>query len=86
MSGCAIYVRVSKGSQRLESQRPDLDRWVAINAPNATYFEDKGTGKNFNRPAFIRMMGLVQSGHIDRIVIWRLDRLGRTASGLTQLF
>jgi len=57
-----------------------------VNAPNAVFFEDKGTGKNFNRPGFIRMMGLVQSGHIDRIVIWRLDRLGRTASGLTQLF
>lgn len=85
-SSVACYVRVSRGSQHLESQRPDLERWCAVNAPNATFFEDKGTGKNFNRPGFIRMMGLVQSGHIDRIVIWRLDRLGRTASGLTQLF
>lgn len=85
-SSVACYVRVSRGSQHLESQRPEIERWCAVNAPNAVFFEDKGTGKNFNRPGFIRMMGLVQSGHIDRIVIWRLDRLGRTASGLTQLF
>jgi DNA invertase Pin-like site-specific DNA recombinase len=28
----------------------------------------------------------MQSGHVSRIVVWRLDRLGRTASGLTTLF
>ena len=28
----------------------------------------------------------IDSGLIDRLVVWRLDRLGRTASGLCKLF
>jgi DNA invertase Pin-like site-specific DNA recombinase len=82
----AAYLRVSTLAQSLESQQGDIERWCAVNAPNATFFTDKASGKNMQRPSFDRMMKLVYSGHIDRIVIWRLDRLGRTASGLTNLF
>lgn len=87
MSGTAVYMRISTdgGGQTFESQKGDLERYCAVNAPNATWFTDRATGKNFNRPGFDRMFKLVNSGHIDRIVIWRLDRLGRTASGLTSL-
>jgi DNA invertase Pin-like site-specific DNA recombinase len=36
------------------------------------------------RPGFAAMLESVQAG--DTIIIWRLDRLGRTAKGLTALF
>ena len=39
-----------------------------------------------DRPGFERLMAAVRAGKVSTIVIWRLDRLGRTASGLTALF
>lgn len=39
-----------------------------------------------NRPAWNDLMAKVRTGEIQEIVVWRLDRLGRTASGLTSLF
>jgi DNA invertase Pin-like site-specific DNA recombinase len=36
------------------------------------------------RPGFVSMMASLKPG--DSIVVWRLDRLGRTAKGLTKLF
>jgi DNA invertase Pin-like site-specific DNA recombinase len=38
------------------------------------------------RPGFTRLMQDVHLGKVDRVVVWRLDRLGRTARGLTALF
>jgi len=31
-------------------------------------------------------MEAIQSGKVAKVVVWRLDRLGRTAKGLTALF
>ena len=33
-----------------------------------------------------KLVQAVRSGKVSRIVVWRLDRLGRTAKGLTALF
>jgi len=38
------------------------------------------------RPQFQALMESVRMGLTKRVVVWRLDRLGRTASGLTSLF
>jgi DNA invertase Pin-like site-specific DNA recombinase len=38
------------------------------------------------RPAMDRLLDDLRVGKIERIVCWRLDRLGRTARGLCQLF
>ena len=32
------------------------------------------------------MMRNIESGRVDTLVVWRLDRSGRTAEGLTGLF
>ena len=47
---------------------------------------DHQTGKTMDRPAFNRLMDDVKTGKVKTIVVWRLDRLGRTAGGLTALF
>jgi DNA invertase Pin-like site-specific DNA recombinase len=44
------------------------------------------TGKVMDRPAFNELMADVKRGKVKTIVVWRLDRLGRTAAGLTALF
>ena len=77
-----IYVRVSTKSQSTKSQLPDLDRWAK--GQPVKWFKDKFTGKSMDRPGWNRLQSMLQSG--DTIVVWRLDRLGRTAKGLTALF
>ena len=47
---------------------------------------DKATGTTMDRPSWNKLWADIEAGKIDRIVVWRLDRLGRTASGLTTLF
>jgi DNA invertase Pin-like site-specific DNA recombinase len=39
-----------------------------------------------NRPGMTRLMDELLAGRLGRIVVWRLDRLGRTTRGLCQLF
>ena len=39
-----------------------------------------------DRPGLNRLLADVSAGKVARVVVWRLDRLGRTAKGLTALF
>jgi DNA invertase Pin-like site-specific DNA recombinase len=82
----AIYLRVSTRSQDAASQEPDLRLWVeAQKGAPVRWFRDKFTGNTMDRPGFQKLMHDVRLGKVDRIVVWRLDRLGRTARGLTAL-
>lgn len=84
----AIYCRVSSKQQDNASQRPDLERWIVAHADGreVNYYEDQFTGRTMSRPAWSRLMKAVHAGKVEQIVVWRLDRLGRTAKGLTSLF
>ena len=50
------------------------------------WYEDKATGKNMERVAWQKIQSAISKGNVSRLVVWRLDRLGRTASGLCKLF
>ena len=39
-----------------------------------------------DRPGWQQLEGAVWAGYVSRVVVWRIDRLGRTARGLTALF
>jgi DNA invertase Pin-like site-specific DNA recombinase len=39
-----------------------------------------------NRPGMDDLLEQLRAGRLERIVVWRLDRLGRTTKGLCQLF
>jgi DNA invertase Pin-like site-specific DNA recombinase len=82
----AIYVRVSHRRQNHESQMPDLERWAANHQGKAIWFKDVFTGRSMTRPGMDKMLAAIHEGKLDRIVVWRLDRLGRTTRGLCQLF
>jgi DNA invertase Pin-like site-specific DNA recombinase len=82
----AIYVRVSSKSQETRSQEGELKRWADAHGVEFKPYRDKYTGRSMDRPGWNKLWAAVEAGEIDRVVVWRLDRLGRTASGLTKLF
>lgn len=86
----AIYTRVSTAQQTTKSQKPDLTRWVDAQAPDSLgkvqWFNDTATGKNMDRPGWQKLQAAIDAGHVNRVVVWGLCRLGRTASGLCKLF
>ena len=82
----AVYVRVSTSQQTTRSQDPDLNRWLDAQDPDklgqVVWYRDTATGKNMDRPGWQKLQSAIHTGRVKRIVVWRLDRLGRTASGL----
>ena len=87
-SAIAVYVRVSSKSQDTKSQKPDLERWIKVHAAGSPvrWYSDHFTGKTMERKGWKRLEADIESGLVGKVLVWRLDRLGRTASGLTRLF
>ena len=95
----ALYLRLSREdgdrdiSQSIETQREQLLRYAAEQGfPVAGIYADDGyTGTNFNRPAFQRLIGDVEAGKIDIVLVKDLSRLGTrptlgSASTLSAIF
>jgi DNA invertase Pin-like site-specific DNA recombinase len=82
----AIYLRVSTRRQDTASQEPELRRWAESHEGEARWYHDTFTGTTMDRPGFRRLMADIEMGRVETLVVWRLDRLGRTARGLTCLF
>lgn len=86
MKHIAIYSRVSSKQQDTASQQPDLKKWADVqDAPVKTY-SDKFSGKTMDRPGWNKLQTAIEAGEVSSVVVWRMDRLGRTAKGLTALF
>ena len=81
----AYYERVSSKSQDMRSQHIDMQAHAA-NSPNAAWYRDKFTGKTLSRPGWDKLWADVLAGKVQRIVVWRLDRLGRSVPGVAKLF
>jgi DNA invertase Pin-like site-specific DNA recombinase len=82
----AIYIRVSSKRQDQRSQEPDLKRWAAAQELPIVWYRDKFTGRQMTRPGWDKLQAAMDTGKVSTVVCWRLDRLGRTAAGLTKLF
>lgn len=82
----AIYTRVSSRSQDTRSQRPDLERWAAADGAEVRWYTDTASGATMDRPGWQRLESDLRMRQVSRVVVWRLDRLGRTAAGLCTLF
>ena len=66
------YVRVSTRDQNLDRQ---LQAMSDYGIPAKQIYQDKLSGKNFDRPAYQKLMKRVRPG--DTLVIKSIDRLGR---------
>lgn len=82
----AIYVRVSSVKQDQRSQLPDLEKWAKSQDLPVKWYRDKASGKTMDRPGWNRLQAGMDARKVSAVVVWRLDRLGRTAAGLTALF
>lgn len=71
------YARTSRASQDNSLQLDALTR-----AGCERIFEEQATGTTFDRPELHKALEFARAG--DRIVIWKLDRLGRHARQLIQ--
>lgn len=71
------YIRVSRDKQATALQVDAMRRERCEKT-----FTDKMTGKRFDRPAFLKMLEQARAGDI--IVVWRLDRLGRSLKDLIE--
>ena len=67
------YARVSTREQNLDRQLAALAR---AGVPGVNVFCDKASGKDFERPAWKRLMARLHAG--DVIVVKSIDRLGRS--------
>lgn len=84
----AVYMRVSSSPQSTRSQRPDLEQYIKGNVDEDTkvlWFVDKMTGKTMDRPAWNRVYKKIQDKRVAKLIVWRLDRLGRKVTGVAQL-
>lgn len=86
MKHVAIYIRVSSNGQDTKSQEPDLKRWAGTQEEPVKWYRDQATGKTMDRPGWQKLEAAIRQGKVSAVVVWRIDRLGRTAKGLTALF
>jgi len=84
----AVYLRVSTQQQDHRSQVADLERWLEAFANERTtiWYRDKQSGTSMDRPGWQKLEKAIDAGQVEAVICWRLDRLGRSASGLTTLF
>ncbi|MES1857261.1 recombinase family protein, partial [Escherichia coli] len=64
-------------------QNTDLQRNALVCAGCEQIFEDKLSGTRTDRPGLKRALKLLQKG--DTLVVWKLDRLGRSMKHLISL-
>lgn len=71
------YARVSTDDQDLSLQRAALEKYGVD-----SIVDEYGSGGKMDRPGWKAVMNAMRDG--DTVVIWRLDRLGRTLTGVIE--
>jgi DNA invertase Pin-like site-specific DNA recombinase len=76
------YVRVSSETDR---QNFDLQRdaLIAVGVDSRHLFEDRASGARTDRPGLTQALAFVRPG--DVLVVWKLDRLGRSLTHLIEI-
>lgn len=81
----AIYVRVSTETQKeegysIEAQTEKLQAYCVAKGYNhrELYVDGGYTGSNINRPELQRLVTDIKNGRIERVLVYKLDRLSRS--------
>jgi adenosylhomocysteinase len=87
---CAIYTRKSteEGLEQeynsLDAQRDSAEAYIKSQAAEGwtmlpTRYDDGGfSGGNLERPALERLMADIEAGHVDCVVVYKVDRMSRS--------
>ncbi|MGO9839172.1 MAG: recombinase family protein [Polyangiaceae bacterium] len=84
MSGskkCAIYLRVSTGSQSVDNQRPEVEQLVRARGFEVAHVYEEQASAAKHRPEHERLMKDAKRGAFDVLIVWALDRFGRSMVG-----
>ena len=76
------YMRVSSESDR-QNTNLQRDALLAVGVDSRHLFEDHASGAKDDRPGLAKALEYVQPG--DVLVVWKLDRLGRSLSHLLKI-
>lgn len=94
---CAIYTRKSTEEgldqefNSLDAQRESAEAYIASQRTEgwecvATRYDDGGfTGGNIERPALQRLLADISAGHVDCVVVYKVDRLSRSLLDFTRI-
>lgn len=91
MSYTAIYVRVSteeqaRGGFSIQAQKEKLEELCKQNQWPYKVFEDAGfSAGSTNRPALKELLSEIKMNKVERVLVWKLDRLSRKMGDLYQL-
>jgi DNA invertase Pin-like site-specific DNA recombinase len=82
MTVIGAYMRVSTQDQNCASQRHAIEKWLAARPDcEVRWYQDDGiSGTKLNRPGLQALLRDVESGEVQVVVCWRLDRITRTAA------
>lgn len=83
----AIYMRVSTESQDLDAQERAISLFLAQKGikEHLRYADCAYTGSNTDRPEFKRLLNDLKQGKVERLIVWKLDRLSRKLKDLISL-
>ena len=76
-----IYMRVSHRSQKVASQRREIERYLSAHGMTEVqwYIDEGVTGAVMNRPGLDDLKKAIFLGTVDTVVVYALDRLARNA-------
>ncbi len=82
------YLRKStRDKQEFGMQQHSIDNYCKVNGINTiSEYLDEESGSKESRPAFDRMLEDMRHGVFDTIIVYKLDRIGRSSSHLLKLF
>lgn len=82
----AIYARQSIDKKDSISIETQIETCRRETDEEAVIYSDRGfSGKNTNRPDFVRLMTDIRSGKIEKVVVYKLDRISRSVLDFSRM-
>ena len=82
-----IYARQSLEKKDSVSIEAQIEKCIPFcNPDDYKVFKDVGySGKNINRPDFVKIINYIKKGLVNKIIVYRLDRISRSIADFSQL-
>lgn len=83
----AIYARVSTNKQEVQNQIDKLKEYTKLREWNLVdvYTDTAISGRKASRPRLDEMKQHIKLGKVNGVLVWKLDRIGRSLSDLIRL-